>query len=322
MAAGNEIHNANGLGDTTSFILLLVLYTLQGIPMGLSSSIPFLLQNSVSYQAQATFSLVSWPFSLKLFWAPLVDSVYSTRIGRRKSWLIPIQLCCAFMMTYGSSSVHAWLDEEGGHPDVTKLTGYFFILYFLMATQDIAVDGWALTMLSEKNVQYASTCNSVGQTLGYFLAYVGFLALHDAGTCNSYLRSIPEETGLVTLAGFLNFWGFVMLFTTLLLWAFKKEAPEKAGQVLAISETYNRLWSVIKLPAIKELSLILLTCKIGFAAAESVAALKLVEYGLQKEKLAMMSPILMPLGIIIPVFLSKYTTGIKPWNLFLVSSQS
>ena len=44
---------------------------------------------------------------------------------------------------------------------------YFFALYFLMATQDIAVDGWALTMLSRKKVGYAGTCNSVGQTLGY-----------------------------------------------------------------------------------------------------------------------------------------------------------
>ena len=26
----------------------------------------------------------SWPFVLKLFWAPLVDSVYVRRIGRRK----------------------------------------------------------------------------------------------------------------------------------------------------------------------------------------------------------------------------------------------
>jgi len=33
----------------------------------------------------------------------------------------------------------------------------FLPLNFLAATQDIAVDGWALTMLSRKNVGYAST---------------------------------------------------------------------------------------------------------------------------------------------------------------------
>ena len=48
----------------------------------------------------------------------------------------------------------------------------FFFLNFLAATQDIAVDGWALTMLKRENVGYASTCNSVGQTAGYFMGYV------------------------------------------------------------------------------------------------------------------------------------------------------
>lgn len=40
---------------------------------------------------QAEFSFVTWPFSLKLLWAPLVDAIFSTRMGRRKTWLIPTQ---------------------------------------------------------------------------------------------------------------------------------------------------------------------------------------------------------------------------------------
>ena len=38
-------------------------------------------------------------------------------------------------------------DYLGEQPDVTTLTAMFFFLNFLAATQDIAVDGWALTML-------------------------------------------------------------------------------------------------------------------------------------------------------------------------------
>ena len=49
------------------------------------------------------------------------------------------------------------------------------------------MDGWALTMLQKHNVGYASTCNSVGQTAGYFMGYVLFMAL--------------ESYGLVTLPG-------------------------------------------------------------------------------------------------------------------------
>lgn len=37
----------DGRSDWSSMLLLLLLYTLQGIPMGLSSSIPFILQEKV-----------------------------------------------------------------------------------------------------------------------------------------------------------------------------------------------------------------------------------------------------------------------------------
>lgn len=63
------------------------------------------------------------------------------------------------------------------------------------------MDGWALTMLSRENVGYASTCNSVGQTAGYFLGNVLFLALESADFCNKYLRTQPKDTGIVTLSG-------------------------------------------------------------------------------------------------------------------------
>lgn len=51
------------------------------------------------------------------------------------------------------------------------------------------------------NVGYASTCNSVGQTAGYFIGYVLFMALESAEFCNSYLRSTPSSAGILTLSG-------------------------------------------------------------------------------------------------------------------------
>lgn len=74
------------------------------------------------------------------------------------------------------------------------------------SSQDIAVDGWALTMLSRENVGYASTCNSVGQTAGYFMGNVLFLALESADFCNKYLRTEPKDAGIVTLSG-TELWG-------------------------------------------------------------------------------------------------------------------
>ena len=53
--------------DAAPITLLLLLYTLQGIPMGLSGSMPFLIQAAgASLADQARFSTVSLPFSFKL----------------------------------------------------------------------------------------------------------------------------------------------------------------------------------------------------------------------------------------------------------------
>ncbi|XP_040830772.1 acetyl-coenzyme A transporter 1 isoform X2 [Ochotona curzoniae] len=188
--------------ELSSILLLVFLYVLQGIPLGLAGSIPLILQSkNVSYTDQAFFSFVFWPFSLKLLWAPLVDAVYLKNFGRRKSWLVPTQYVLGFFMIYLSTQVDRLLGSADGRtPDVVALTVAFFLFEFLAATQDIAVDGWALTMLSRENVGYASTCNSVGQTAGYFLGNVLFLALESADFCNKYLRFQPQPRGIVTLS--------------------------------------------------------------------------------------------------------------------------
>ena len=85
--------------DRKSIALLLLLYVLQGIPLGLTGSIPLILQTRhVAYKDQAVFSFAFWPFSVKLLWAPIVDSVFSKSVGRRKSWLIPTQYLIGFFI--------------------------------------------------------------------------------------------------------------------------------------------------------------------------------------------------------------------------------
>lgn len=179
--------------------------------------------------------------SLNYVFFPISSKCHSLSPTRfhRKSWLVPTQYLLGLFMLYLSVTVNSLLQSEEG-PNVAMLTAVFFMLAFLAATQvgfhkhcdmntlseremhsaremvslqsphgsslsaskkDIAVDGWALTMLSRQNVGYASTCNSVGQTAGYFLGNVLFLALESADFCNKYLRMEPKDTGIVTLSG-------------------------------------------------------------------------------------------------------------------------
>lgn len=309
-------------GELGNVLLLLFLYVLQGIPLGLAGSIPLILQSkSVSYRDQAFFSFVFWPFSLKLLWAPLVDALYCSSFGRRKSWLVPTQYLLGLFMLYLSMSVNSLLQSEGG-PQVVMLTAVFFMLAFLAATQDIAVDGWALTMLSRENVGYASTCNSVGQTAGYFMGNVLFLALESADFCNKYLRVEPKDTGIVTLSDFLFFWGVVFLVSTTLVAIIKRE-NEPSGrrrrgheETQGVMETYKLLFSIIKMPTVFTFCGLLLTAKMGFSAADAVTGLKLVEAGVPKEQLALLAVPMVPLQILLPVVISKYTAGPRPLDVF------
>ncbi|XP_020844571.1 acetyl-coenzyme A transporter 1 isoform X2 [Phascolarctos cinereus] len=307
--------------ELSNILLLFFLYVLQGIPLGLAGSIPLMLQSkNVSYTDQAFFSLVFWPFSLKLLWAPLVDAVYFKSFGRRKSWLVPTQYILGLFMIYLSTQVDHMLGyADGRSPDVTALTLAFFVFEFLAATQDIAVDGWALTMLSRENVGYASTCNSVGQTAGYFLGNVLFLALESADFCNKYLRFQPQPRGIVTLSDFLFFWGTIFLITTTLVALLKKENTEitpSKEETKGITDTYKLLFTIIKMPAVVTFCLMILTAKIGFSAADAVTGLKLVEEGMPKEHLALLAVPMVPLQIILPLIISRYTAGPQPLNVF------
>lgn len=315
-------NNQKGLkGDYGSIALLMFLYILQGIPLGLGGSIPMLLTSrQVSYKEQALFSFVYWPFSIKLLWAPLVDSLYLTWFGRRKTWLVPTQYLIGVFMIVLSWNIDDLMGTENGkgHVNIMFLTVIFFMLNFLAATQDIAVDGWALTMLSRRNVGWASTCNSVGQTAGYFLGNVLFLSLESADFCNKYLRSEPKDTGLVTLSSFLYFWGIVFFTTTTLVWFLKHEAEDKdANSEQGIIDTYKQLMRVIKLPAVISYAIIILTAKVGFSAADSMTGLKLIESGMQKQTLAMFAIPMIPIQIVLPLIISKFTSGPKPMSVFL-----
>jgi len=325
-----------GLEDRMSMAILLLLYTLQGIPMGLSGSIPLIMkERGVTYEGLSLFSLVSVPFSLKLFWAPLVDSMYFKSVGRRKTWLIPVQILTGVVMLVAAPYVDAWMghpldgtgtgggdvggggEEDAAGPQVAVLTGFFLFLYFLMATQDIVVDGWALTMLSRENVGYASICNSIGQSFGFFLANQGFIALSDATWCHRYLGT-EEGQSVATLSGFMTICGWVFVILTVLITVFKTERPDETGEVPeGLVETYQHVIAIFRLKPVQKLTMLLLTVRIAFAPNDAVSGFKLQEYGMPKADIAMISPLLLVIGLVLPAVVSDAVSK-RPLDIFML----
>lgn len=67
-------------------------------------SVPFMLREHLSYAQLGLFSLASYPYSLKLFWSPIVDAVFHPSIGRRKSWICPMQFIIGTTMLWISTA--------------------------------------------------------------------------------------------------------------------------------------------------------------------------------------------------------------------------
>lgn len=306
--------------DRNNIFVLVLLYAIQGLPIGfVFGSIPFLLKEKVRFDGIALFSFAGWPYAMKLLIAPVVDSVYSKKIGRRKSWIVPVQAASGFLFFALASNIERWLNAG----DVYRLTPVFFTIMLFTATQDVAVDAWALTLLQPKNLPYASTCQSIGLSLGSFTSFTLFLALQNPSFCDSYVRPWLGGIGsLLSLSQMLQFVGCIYVVLTICIFALKTELPapkvgkdhlpmdlslveanrEDSGNSSsyrsAILNTYKDLIRVVQLPAIRQLLLLLLIVKTGFSAYDNVFALKLLDLGFPKETMAMMTVLQSPFTLV------------------------
>ena len=303
--------------DRRNFLLLCVLYFLQGIPMGLATgSVPFLLKPYLSYGQIGVFSLASYPYSLKLLWSPIVDAVWSPTFGRRKSWITPIQVVSGLAMIYLGGRIESMMKEAGanGGAGVWNFTCWWFMLVFFCATQDIAVDGWAITLMSPPNISYASTAQTVGLTAGQFLSYTVFLAFNSADFANRWFRDTPQDGGLLSLGTYLTFWGWAYLIVTLALAVMKKEDRTKDRD--SIMDVYRSMWSVLKLRNIQIIIVIHLIAKIGFQANDSVTSLKLLDKGFGQDNMALVVLIDFPFEIALGYYAGKWSTQYTPMRLW------
>lgn len=303
--------------DRRNFLLLVLLYFLQGIPMGLASgSVPFLLKAHLSYGQIGVFSLASYPYSLKLLWSPIVDAVWSPRIGRRKSWIMPIQVCSGIGMIYLGGRVKEMMVAAGASDGsgVWLFTWWWFFLVFLCATQDIAVDGWALTLLSPQNLSYASTAQTVGLTAGHFLSYTVFLAFNSPDFANRWFRSSPRPEGVMTLGGYLTFAGWAYLIVTAGLAILKRE--DKTKERDGILDVYKSMLGVLKLRNIQGIIIIHLIAKIGFQANDAVTNLKLLDKGFSQEDMALTVLIDFPFEISLGYYAGRWSTSNPPIHVW------
>lgn len=149
-----------------------LLYFSQGIPIGIAmDALPTLLRHDgVSLYALTFLPLVGLPWVVKFLWAPLVDNHWSPRLGRRRSWIIPLQcvvtLCLILLSVVGISAAAAGL-----------CVALLAVASLASATQDIATDGMAAEHVSDELLSRVNAIQIAGVMSGFFVGGGGMMML-------------------------------------------------------------------------------------------------------------------------------------------------
>jgi PAT family beta-lactamase induction signal transducer AmpG len=154
--------------------------------MGFASGLPLLLTGAtlsvwlteagVTLTAIGLFALVGLPYNLKFVWAPFVDRVpvpvLSALLGRRRAWMISIQLglmACIVGLGLTNPTTHA-----------VSTAAFAVAVAFFSASQDIVIDAYRIEILDEEQQGAGAAMTQAGYRFGLIAAGAGALYLADA----------------------------------------------------------------------------------------------------------------------------------------------
>ena len=155
---------------------------LMALLMGFASGLPLLLTGSVlqawlkdsgvDLKEIGLFALVGLPYTLKFLWAPLFDRYTVPLFGRRRGWLLLVQLALAgalLALSYATPAPGALL----------PVSAAALLVAFFSASQDIVIDAYRRETLHEAELGLGSALYVNGYRVGMLLAGGGGLILAD-----------------------------------------------------------------------------------------------------------------------------------------------
>jgi PAT family acetyl-CoA transporter-like MFS transporter 1 len=159
----------------------------------------------------------------------------------------------------------------------------------LIASQDIVVDGWSVSLFVLLNPQWASSCQTIGITIGAFIGSTILMTFESSNFTNKYIReplSLPHHSyGLFSLEQFTLFFGLVFIIISIIMAFFSIYTTQsnniniqkKRQTKLNLFETYSAILELLKKRCIRQLALILLTSHVGYGATYFMTNLTLLE---------------------------------------------
>jgi PAT family beta-lactamase induction signal transducer AmpG len=149
--------------------------------LGFSAGLPFMLVFTTLSAwlrelgiDRATIGMLSWvglAYTLKFFWAPVVDRlrlpVIGRLLGRRRSWMLIAQAGIVLGLLNVAHTTPV------GH--LSALVGFTLLIAFSSATQDIAIDAWRIEAAPQPMQGVMAAAYQLGYRIAIMVASAGAL---------------------------------------------------------------------------------------------------------------------------------------------------
>jgi PAT family beta-lactamase induction signal transducer AmpG len=147
------------------------------LTLGFASGLPFNLPDSTLQAWLATLDLdirtIGWltlvgaPYAFKFLWAPVLDRYAVPVLGRRRGWILVLQLALAGLI--------ALLGLQAPSEAIYAVAAIGLLIAFVSATQDIVIDAYRADTLRPEERGVGSTATQVGYRAATWIT--GALAL-------------------------------------------------------------------------------------------------------------------------------------------------
>ena len=154
-------------------IISMIMGFVAGLPLLLTITLlqAWLTDVNVSKSTIGLFALIGLPYSLKFLWAPIFDRYVISPLGRRRGWLLFMQvllIISIFLLGQSNPEINLY------NVAVLSLSVTFF-----SASQDIIIDAYRRESLLEKEQTIGASAYVLGYRFGALAAGAGGLILAD-----------------------------------------------------------------------------------------------------------------------------------------------
>lgn len=239
------------------WLWLVSLYISQGVPFGFfTQALPVLLrQSGASLEVVGLSTLLALPWALKPLLGPAVDRWFMPSFGRRRSWLIPLQIA--------SVACLVWMAGLELAESVWAVAVAVLLANLFAAAQDVAADALAIDILRPEQRGFGNSIQVAGYRLGM---------LTGGGALLWVLAELGWRTAVLGLAAACA----LCLIPSLL---FREPESERPTEPLSIGKYISLSIEVFRRPLGLRWLLVLLTFKAGHVMSSSMLRPWLVDQG-------------------------------------------